>query len=204
MIGRLFGKLASQDEDGSLVIDVSGVGYEILAPLGTHGRIQLDVSGREVYFVHTHVREDALILFGFATERERMTFRMLISVSNIGPKTAIAILSALSPDDLARAVALEEIERLTAVSGIGKKTAERVVLELRGKLWVDAAAEARPKLTSAVVKSGKSHLLLSALTNMGYRSNEAERAVAQLKDKTGENDPPLADLVKDALLFLSR
>lgn len=203
MIGRLFGKLASHDEDGSLVIDVNGVGYELLAPLGTPGRVLPDSSGRDVYFIHTHVREDALILFGFATERERTTFRMLIGVSNIGPKTAIAILSALSPDDLARAVALEEIERLTAVSGIGKKTAERVVLELRGKLWVDAAAEARPKMTSNVVKSGKGDLLLSALTGMGYRSNEAERAVAQLKERT-EADPPLADLVKEALLFLSR
>jgi len=193
MIGRLFGKFVTQDEDGSLVIDVGGVGYDLTAPLGTYGRAAKDATGRETYFVHTHVREDQLTLFGFATERERSTFRLLIGVSNIGPKTAIMILSAMSPDELALTVANEELSRLTAVSGVGKKTAERVVLELRGKIFPEGGS-VRAKTSSMVVPAGKGEALMSALTNMGYRTSEAERAVAALRDRTDAE--PIAELVK--------
>ncbi len=205
MIGRLFGKFVAQDEDGSLVVDVNGVGYDLIAPLGTNGRIQKDALGRDTYFVHTHVREDAMVLFGFATERERAVFRMLISVSNIGPKTAIGVLSALTPDELAHAVNGEEVARLTAVSGVGKKTAERIVLELRGKLFAEESAgpgPMRPKMNSSVVRSEKAEQLFTALTGMGYKAAEAERAVSAMRDRT-ENEAMPA-LVKDALQMLAR
>src|SRR5258706_12602218 len=124
MIGRLTG-FPLADEDGALVVDVRGVGYEIAAPLGTAGRAAKDAEGRITVYVHTHVREDALMLFGFATETERHAFRTLIGVSNVGPKTALAVLSALPSADLARAIAAKDVPRLTAISGVGKKTAER-------------------------------------------------------------------------------
>src|SRR3954471_6600235 len=133
MIGRLTG-IPLSDEDGALVIDVHGVGYEVSAPLGTAGRAARDAEGRVTIYVHTHVREDALMLFGFAMESERHAFRTLIGVSNVGPKTALAVLSALPAADLARAIAAKDVARLTAISGVGKKTAERLVLELRDKL----------------------------------------------------------------------
>src|SRR5258708_18227746 len=141
MIGRLTGRVAAQEADG-VVLDVGGVGYELAVPLGTLGRARVDEVGRVTLWVHTHVREDALALFGFADETERAAFRALVGVSNVGPKIAVAVLGALPAADLARAVARRDLAALTAISGIGKKIAERLLLELRDKLPLAAPAGA--------------------------------------------------------------
>lgn len=182
-----------------MTVDVGGVGYEVHIPGGTLGRSGTPAAdhAQVTLHVHTHVREDALDLFGFASEVERVVFRLLITVPNVGPKTALGILSALPPPELAKAVADRDLGRLTSVSGIGKKTAERLVLELREKL---------PKLTelrstaSAERPSDDAARLLGALTNMGFRQAEAERAVAALSDRIGRES--LAELLKAALAKL--
>lgn len=204
MIGRLTGRVI-EDEDGSTVLDVNGVGYELVIPIGTIGRSVTDPEGRITLFVHTHVREDQLSLFGFASEGDRLAFRTLIGVSSVGPKTAIAVLSALPAHELGQAIARKELGKLTSISGIGKKTAERLLLELKDKLPILSAA---PRSTvsaagpTAAPPSSTSELLARALVNMGYRSGEADRAIEQLGPKLGEL--PLPDLLKEALGVLSK
>ncbi|MEO8799071.1 MAG: Holliday junction branch migration protein RuvA, partial [Polyangiaceae bacterium] len=102
MIGRLTGKIIEEEEGGTLVLDVHGVGYEVIAPIGTRGRVPLSDDGRVTLFVHTHVREDALVLFGFATAGDRLAFRTLIGISSVGPKTAVSVLSIMPGPELAR------------------------------------------------------------------------------------------------------
>jgi Holliday junction DNA helicase RuvA len=201
MIGRLTG-LPLEDDDGALVLDVNGVGYELLAPIGTLGRLHREPDGRVTLRVHTHVREDALTLFAFATDLERVAFRTLIAIPNVGPKTALAILSALPAAELARAIAAKDVKRLTAVPGVGKKTAERLVLELRDKLPVLGPAE--PTAASSKPSRAGTHrdALASALVNMGYRAAEAERAVGQLESRI--DTEPLAELLREALVLLAK
>lgn len=142
MIGRLTGRVVEESADGTVVLDVAGVGYELTVPLGTVGRAGVDPAAPITLFVHTHVREDALLLYGFASREDRAAFRVLIGISNIGPKIATNILSALSAGELATAVARGETNRLTAIPGVGKKTAERIVLELKDKLIAPPTAKA--------------------------------------------------------------
>jgi Holliday junction DNA helicase RuvA len=198
LIGRLAGTVVAQS-DSTLTVDVVGVGYEVHVPRGTLGRAGASntENPRVTLFVHTHVREDTLDLFGFASDVERSVFRLLIGVPNVGPKTALGILSALPPPDLASAVGDKDLGRLTSVSGIGKKTAERLILELKEKLprVAELRASASPERSND--DTGR---LLSALTNMGFRQPEAERAVATLEGRIGKE--PLADLLKAALANL--
>lgn len=210
MIGRLTG-MCTQEDDGNVVVDVAGVGYEVVVPLGTLGRAAKDEQGRTTLFVHTHVREDVFSLFGFASDGDRVAFRTLIGVSSVGPKTAIAVLSALPAHDLGQAIARKELGKLTSISGIGKKTAERLLLELKDKLPVLQAAAPRAGATNAAAAAAEekgaistptSDLLARALVNMGYRQGEADRAVEQLASKLG--DHPLPDLLKEALAILSK
>ena len=207
MIGRLTGKV-TQEDDGNVVVDVSGVGYELVVPLGTIGRAQTDPEGRATLFVHTHVREDVLSLFGFATEGDRVAFRTLIGVSSVGPKTAIAVLSALPAPDLGQAIARKELGKLTSITGIGKKTAERLLLELKDKVPILEAAGPRGAgaghhaAPSSSASSSTGDLLSRALVNMGYRQIEADRAVEQLSAKMG--DTPLPELLREALAVLSK
>lgn len=207
MIGRLTGTV-TQEDDGNVVVDVGGVGYEVTVPLGTLGRATTDAEGRATLFVHTHVREDAFLLFGFASDADRLAFRTLIGVSSVGPKMAIAILSSLPAPELGAAIARKELGRLTAISGVGKKTAERLLLELKDKLPVfEAAAHRGASRTptpsrDATAPTPTGELLARALTSMGYRPSEAERAVEQLRDRLDE--VPLADLIKEALAFLAK
>jgi Holliday junction DNA helicase RuvA len=202
VIGRLTGKVVGQEADG-VVVDVGGVGYEVIVPVGTVGRAHTEATGAQTFYVHTHVREEALQLFGFATEVDRAAFRTLIGVSNVGPKTAIAVLSALPAAELARAVQAKDVARLTGISGVGKKTAERLVLELRDKLPALASHTLAGPMSvppTNPTPSGAGDLLLRALTNMGYRPSEAERAIEQLVDL----GRPLPDLIKDALGVLAK
>lgn len=205
MIGRLTGKVFEED-DGTTVLDVNGVGYELVTPIGTIGRSKTDGEGRVTLFVHTHVREDQLSLFGFASEGDRLAFRTLIGVSSVGPKTAIAVLSALPAHELGQAIARKELGKLTAISGIGKKTAERLLLELKDKLPILQAATPRTDVagaaTAAPPSSSNAELLARALVNMGYKAGEAERAIEQLGGKIVEL--PLPDLLKEALAVLSK
>src|SRR4051794_16499464 len=207
MIGRLTGKVIEED-DGGIVVDVSGVGYEVIVPLGTLGRTKADAEGRVTLLIHTHVREEALTLFGFANEGDRVAFRTLIGVSSVGPKTAIAVLSALPARDLGQAIARKELGKLTSISGIGKKTAERLLLELKDKVPMLEAAGPHGTMPSAgaapvaLVPSSTGDLLARALVNMGYRQGEADRAIEQLGVKVGEL--PLPDLLKEALAVLSK
>jgi holliday junction DNA helicase RuvA len=202
MIGRLTGKVVAQEEGGVVVVDVNGVGYELSIPLGTVGRLTEDAEGRGTFFVHTHVREDTFALFGFASEADRAAFRALIGVSNVGPKTAVAILSALPAEELGRVVARGELARLTAISGVGKKTAERLLLELRDKLPSSETAAAAPRGVPARGSSPETMVVLSALTGMGYRPAEAERAIAALAKKTP--GAPVPELIREALAILAK
>lgn len=198
MIGRLCGVVVS-DEGDSVVLDVAGVGYEVWVPLGTLGRASRD--GESVILhVHTHAREDALQLFGFATPSDKVAFRILIGVSQVGPKIALAVLSTLPAGDLAAAIAKKEVGKLTSISGIGKKTAERLLLELRDKL-----PEGPGTTTSEVLRKpsqGAPHVLVSTLVHMGYRAQEAERVLTQLGDRV--DAIPLAEAIREALALLAK
>lgn len=205
MIGRLTGTV--QDEpDGTVVIDVNGVGYEVIVPIGTLGRATTkDDSGKVTLFVHTHVREDVLSLFGFASDADRLAFRTLIGVSSVGPKTAIAVLSAMPAPDLGRAIAQKELGKLTQIPGIGKKTAERLLLELKDKLPILEAAGASRRVggTAPVVSaSSQGDVLARALVNMGYKQAEADRAAQLLASRV--ESTPLPELLRDALALLSK
>jgi Holliday junction DNA helicase RuvA len=213
MIGRLRGTVIAEEADGIVVLDVGGVGYEVSTPLGTIGRAgSSGLTGGDrvvVLYVHTHVREDALVLFGFASDVDREAFRILLGVSSVGPKTAIGILSALPGPELSRAIASKDLGKLTTISGIGKKTAERLLLELRDKLPASAEVGGHAAApTPAANKSGRAQrsaqgeLLARALVNLGYKSTEADRAVTTFEPRL--ETTPLAELVKDSLALLAR
>jgi Holliday junction DNA helicase RuvA len=204
MIGRLTGKVIAQEADGAIVLDVGGVGYELAAPLGTLGRARLDDGGRVTLWVHTHVREDALALFGFADENERAAFRALIGVSNVGPKIAVAVLGALPSAELARVIAGRDLAALTAISGIGKKIAERLLLELRDKL--PSAPPLPPASAGAAAPRPRSagddeERLRTALTGMGFRQAEADRVIGTLGERV---HAPLPELLREALALLAK
>jgi len=166
LIGRLTGRLASKHPP-QLLVEVGGVGYEVEVPMSTF--YSLPAAG-EAVTLHTHlvVREDAQVLYGFATLEERTVFRQLIRISGVGARTALAVLSGLSVGDLAQAVALQDAQALIRIPGIGKKTAERLLLELKGKL-----ADAKPSAPG-------SNDVLNALLGLGYSEKEALAAVKGL------------------------
>ena len=187
MIGRLSGKLAAKNPP-QVLVEVGGVAYELDVPMSTF--YVLPATGDPVT-LHTHlqVREDAHQLFGFATEPERRAFRQLLRISGIGARTALSVLSGLSVADLAQAVALQEAGRLTKIPGIGKKTAERLLLELKGKL-ADAVAKPAP---------GGATDVLNALLGLGYSDREAAAAVKQLPAGIG-----VAEGIRAALKGLAK
>jgi Holliday junction DNA helicase RuvA len=156
-----------------LIIDVGGVGYDVVVPLST--MYAIGETGSTVNLrIHTHVREDALQLFGFATALEQALFERLISVSGIGPKVALSILSGIEPAELTRAIRTSDVARLTRIPGVGKKTAERVVLELKDRLPQTAASE--PAAAPSADDDARADLL-SALVNLGYNRANVEKTV---------------------------
>lgn len=199
MIGKLKGTIIA-DEPPMLTVEVSGVGYEVATPIGTGARARTS-EGLIALWVHTVLRSDALELFGFATELERRVFRQLIAVPNVGPRTALGVLSALPVRELVEAIEGSDVVRLTRVPGIGKRTAERLVLELRGKLPTDPVSGTPHVSRQAPAGGDAKSRVLSALVNMGYRPVEAERAVSALGPRVGE--APLAELLREALAQLS-
>ncbi|HEY6280554.1 MAG TPA: Holliday junction branch migration protein RuvA [Burkholderiales bacterium] len=190
MIGRITGKLIEK-RPPSVLVDVQGVGYELDVPMSTF--YQLPVIGSQVT-LHTHlvVREDAHLLFGFATEQERGAFRQLLKISGVGARIALSLLSGLSVADLAQAVTNQDSGRLTKIPGIGKKTAERLLLELRGKMEMTLSPDAAPAMS-------RSQDVLNALLALGYNEREANWAIGQLSDGL-----PVADGIRQALKLLSK
>lgn len=200
MIGYLVGRVVHEEPTGGLLLDVRGVGYELLCPVGTRSRAHTKDDQIAIH-VHTNLRQDALELFGFADAEDRAAFRQLIQVPNVGPRLAVAVLNVLPSEELAQVVEAEDKVRLSKVPGIGKKTAERLVLELRGKL---AGRRTGATATAASGVSGSADLssrLVKALTGLGYKAPEAERAAKALLPKADTND--LSSLLREALKYLT-
>lgn len=199
MIGMLRGRAVERDPE-RLLIDVDGVGYEVLVPVSTYVEVERRAAAEDgapavQLHVHTHVREDAIILFGFWTAREKQLFLRLIAVSGIGPKLARVVLSGMPPDDLVLALAAGDSPRLATIPGVGKKTAERMVLELREK--VGDLAETLP---ARPAEGGDE--VVSALVNLGYKRQQAERAVGEVRRELPDADFP--ELLRKSLARLSR
>lgn len=175
MIAALTGKLLEKDAN-SVVIDAGGIGYEVTIPLSTFyllGDEGSDVSLR----IYTYVREDTLQLFGFSSATERALFLKLITVSGIGPRLAVSMLSGMSPDEIVAAIRTDNLATLTSIPGVGKKTAERMVIELRDKI-ADIAPATAPEVTAGTDGASESDAFedaLSALVNLGYKPKAAER-----------------------------
>jgi Holliday junction DNA helicase RuvA len=202
VIGRLTGTIVEQALDGSVVIDVQGVGYEVWVPLGALGR--LPAGQATTLHIHTHVREDAFVLYGFATLNDRAAFRILTSVTGIGPKLALTILSSMSAGELAEAIQRGDKARFKGVSGVGVKLVSRLVLELKDKLDF-ARGEAitgvvsKPKPAQAF--DGALGTVHAALMQMGFKPGEAEQAVQQIGPGADGKQPE--QLLREALAVLS-
>ena len=192
MIGRIAGKLLEKNPP-QVLIDAHGVGYEIDVPMSTFYNLP-ELGGGVSLFTHLVVREDAQLLYGFATEAERKVFRQLLKVSGVGARTALAVLSGMSVGDLAQSVTLQDAGRLTKVPGIGKKTAERLLLELTGKLGVELATNVD---VHRLPPAGND--VLNALLALGYNEKEALAATKQLPP-----DASVSDGIRHALRVLSK
>jgi Holliday junction DNA helicase RuvA len=197
MIGQLRGTLVDKRPNLAL-LDVGGVGYQVAIPLSTFyalGELHSDVT----LLIHTHLREDSIALYGFLTAREKQFFELLISASGVGPGLALKILSGMSVEDLVPAVRRGDLVQLTRIPGVGKKTAERIVVELRDKLAAMAAAEAeRPE---AAGRGGVEADAVSALLNLGYDRRASEKAVEEARRGAPSS---FEALLKAALQALAR
>ena len=182
MIGKLTGTLLEKNPP-EVVVDCAGVGYEVQVPMGTFYNLPA-IGERVSLLTHFIVREDAQLLYGFGSAPERATFRELIKVAGVGPRTALGILSGMGVADLAQAITLQEAGRLVKVPGIGKKTAERLLLELRGKIGADMGANsARAQVTSQAQAD-----ILQALLALGYNDKEAATALKALPQDVGVSE----------------
>jgi Holliday junction DNA helicase RuvA len=190
MIGRLSGILLDKNPL-QLIVDCQGVGYEVSVPMSTFYQLP-SVGEKVVLLTHFVVREDAQLLFGFGTAQERELFRELIKISGVGARTALALLSGMSVADLAQAVTLQEAGRLTKIPGIGKKTAERLLLELKGKLGADLGS------SGAAAQDSNSDIL-NALLALGYSDKEAALALKQVPAGSS-----VSDGIRHALKALSK
>jgi holliday junction DNA helicase RuvA len=180
MIGQLRGRLADK-RPNQVLVDVGGVGYIVAVPLSTYatlGELHTEVT----LLIHTHVREDALSLYGFLSSREKHLFEMLLSASGVGPTLALKILSGMSAEELIPAIRGNDLGRLTRIPGVGRKTAERMVVELKDKLEAIAITEQKPAVTSP---AGVEADVISALINLGYDGRTAENAVSEGKREVG-------------------
>jgi Holliday junction DNA helicase RuvA len=195
VIARLSGTVLDLRTD-RLVLDVGGVGYDLAIPLGTFSALP-PVGEKAVLHVHTHVREDALLLFGFATPQEKYVFERLISVSGIGPKVALTVLSGLPLPDLVRAIATQNARVLATIPGVGKKLAERLGLELKEKLAGFGAGT-----PSSAGKASAVEDAIGALENLGYKLAQAEQAVEKAVHDVGVED--LNRILQAALKSLAR
>ena len=194
MIAYLKGQLIYKSPEHT-VVDVNGVGYKVFTPLSTY--YSLPKPGESVSLrIHTRVREDELKLFGFLTEEEQTIFEKLITINKVGPKLALGILSGMSPTDLLTAIINNDAARLSAIPGVGKKTAERLALEMKDKLS-DLALEMEHQPSSSSPE-GFYEDALSALVNLGYKKPQAEKALESAYNTNGP-DSLLEDLIKESL-----
>ena len=180
MIGLLRGRLAEK-RPNQVILDVSGVGYLVQVPLSTFAALG-ELHAEVTLLIHTHVREDALALYGFVSSREKHFFEMLVSASGVGPSLALKILSGMSVDELVPAIRGSDLARLTRIPGVGRKTAERIVVELKDKLEAVALEAEKP---AAASPAGVEADVVSALVNLGYDARAAESAVGEAKRETG-------------------
>ena len=199
MIARLSG-LVAEKTPSRIVLDVAGVGYDVLVPLSTF--YVLGEPGAAVTLrIHTHVREEVIALYGFATRLEQDLFERLIAINGIGPKLALAVLSGIEPVELIRAVRTQDVARLTGIPGVGKKTAERIGLELKDRLPLSLQA-LEPAPAASTPGDQLRDDLLSALVNLGYQRPVAERALDKvLKDQPGRK---FEEALKDVLRGLMK
>ena len=192
MIGRLTGTLVEKNPP-QLLLDVQGVAYEVDVPMSTF--YNLPATGERVaLYTHLVVREDAHLLFGFGTEQERRAFRQLLKISGVGARTALSVLSGLSVAELAQAVTMQDTGRLTKIPGIGKKTAERLLLELKDKLGVEVTAAVGVHRRAPAMSD-----VLNALLSLGYSDKEAVAAVKELPEGVA-----VADGIRQALKLLAK
>jgi holliday junction DNA helicase RuvA len=198
MIASISGKLRRKGTD-YLVVDVSGVGYQVHVPLSTYCGIPEQGDDVSLH-IHTHLREDSLSLFGFLTEAEKDMFLLLMGVSGIGPKLALAVLSSLSVADLSCAIGASDDARLCAVPGVGKKTAARMVLELKDKIKQFVPSTAASSLAAA--GSGDAEDVISALVGLGYKKPQAEETVRKIKDHRA--GLTIEELIREALSVLMK
>jgi Holliday junction DNA helicase RuvA len=196
VIGYLQGNLLKVTPE-RLLLDVGGVGYEVHVPLSTYYELEKRGDGKAALYIHTHLREGEIALFGFATEREKLLFEKLIGVGGIGPRLARVILSGMAPDDLLAALAAGDLGRLATIPGVGKKTAERMVVELKDKVRELAAS-----LPEKAASAGADADVVSALVNLGYKAAQAERAVAEVHRERPA--APFGELLRASLNRLSR
>ena len=192
MIGKLTGTLLEKNPP-EVLVDCHGVGYEVQVPMSTFYNLP-NLGDKLSLLTHFIVREDAQLLYGFATAQERQTFRALIKISGVGPRMALSLLSGMSIDELVQAIALQDVARLVKVPGVGKKTAERLLLELKGKLG-DAVVSG----AAAQVKSDAQADILQALLALGYSDKEASACLKQLPADVG-----VSEGIKLALKGLSK
>ena len=191
MIARLRGLLLDKSPE-QVVLDIHGVGYQAFISLPTYSSLP-DLGAEVVLDIHTHVREDVIQLFGFSTKRERSIFERLVQISGIGPRLAMTILSGSSVDDLIASIKREDLARLTSIPGVGKKTGERIILELKDKLRdfiVDDES------------GGREADVISAIENLGYNRGLIEGAIRRALD--GGGDPGFDELFKQALQILTK
>jgi holliday junction DNA helicase RuvA len=196
MIGQLRGRLAEK-RPNQVLVDVGGVGYLVQVPLSTYGALG-ELHTEVTLLIHTHVREDALALYGFVSAREKHFFEMLLSASGVGPTLALKILSGMSVEELVPAIRGSDLARLTRIPGVGRKTAERMVVELKDRLEAVAVETEKPTPSSP---AGIEADVVSALVNLGYDGRAAETAVAEAKHEAGTGS--FEKLLRGALQSLS-
>ena len=200
MIASLTGVLRTKNPT-EVLVDVQGVGFSVTIPLSTYETLG-EVGSTVTLLTHLHVREDAMQLFGFTSPEERYVFKLLITVNGIGPKIAQGILSGITVSDLKQHIAHENISALTAIPGVGKKTAERLIIELRDKIGKVEVSTAGSTLPTSEDNDLRQQALL-ALTSLGYNRPIAEKALRQVLSETKGENLPLQDLIKRALRYTS-
>jgi holliday junction DNA helicase RuvA len=196
MIGQLRGQLTDK-RPNQVLVDVGGVGYLVQVPLSTYAALG-DLHTEVTLLIHTHVREDALALYGFVSAREKHFFELLISASGVGPSLALKILSGMSVEELVPAIRSSDLARLTQIPGVGRKTAERIVVELKDKIDAVTVEAGRPV---ASTPAGIEADVVSALVNLGYEGRAAESAVSEAKREASATN--LEQLLRAALQVLS-
>lgn len=202
MIGRLSGTIEHREADGSVIVEVNGVGYEVFLPVGTAGRLSADPQRSVSLHIHTHVREDAITLFGFATAEDRAAFRALLKVNSIGPKLALAIIGVMHASELRDAVARQDKTAFKGIAGVGKRTVERILIDLQGKLDFATSAKTGVRLRAVPGPAGSaSDKVVGALVQMGYKRSEAEAAVGSANGASSNDN--VEELLRAALSALS-